>query len=64
MKLLVGNGSKLEVREVGPVLYEMRAQGALPVPFWDSKIVSDEEARKILESFRAQGFRGKASPAK
>jgi hypothetical protein len=58
VKLIKGNGRTLEVYDLGPVVYRIEAQGHVPVPFYGSEILSDDEARAKLQELRAQGFKG------
>jgi hypothetical protein len=57
MKLLYGNGTVLEARDVGPVLVRFRARkGGPPIKFNRWAIMSDENAREELEAVRATGL--------
>lgn len=57
MKLLVGNGKTLEVRDVGPVIFELSARvGGPPIKFNGSKIMDEDEARGVLRELLATGL--------
>jgi hypothetical protein len=54
VKLLHSNGRTLEVRDVGPPLYRLRA-GAAPLKHNGWSVVEDSEARAILRAYLAEG---------
>lgn len=59
MKWIKSNGKKLEVRDVGPVLYEMVPR-LHPLPILD-KVLEDSEARELLQSLQRTGaYTGRA----
>lgn len=47
MKLLVGNGKVLEVRDVGPIIMTVRAR-AVPIKFNRVEVLEDGAAREEL----------------
>ncbi len=57
MKILHGNGRVLEARDVGPVLvrFRTRPEGP-PIKFNGHRIMSDDEARAVLEGIRDTGL--------
>jgi len=48
VKLVTGDGRTLNVRDVGPILVEYRADG-VPIKFHRTAVLSDEEARHVLK---------------
>ena len=49
MKILIGDGKKLLVRNVGEIIYQMDAKKNLMIPLHGYKIMTDDEARKFIE---------------
>ena len=67
MKLLVGNGRTLDVRDVGPCLMQVRARpDGPPIKVNGYQLVGDDEARETLRELLGSGlydhttFKGKA----
>ena len=57
MKLLRGNGTFLEARDVGPVLVRFRARvGGPPIKFNGWALMGDDAARAKLEEIRDIGL--------
>jgi len=50
MKILIGDGIKVEIRDVGKVIYTMHAKNYAMLPFHGSKIMSDEDAREFIKN--------------
>lgn len=61
MKLIVSNGVKLTVREVGPVIYQLQSGDGRPTPPGVNLIMEDDEARAFIQQLRDQGFKGEAT---
>lgn len=57
MKWIKSNGKKLEVRDVGHVIYEMVTLTDIPLPILDA-VLADDKARERLEGLRATGHYG------
>lgn len=55
MKLIKSTGAVLEVRDVGPVVFRLRA-GAIPIKRNGWQIVEDDAARDILRELLALGI--------
>ena len=55
MKLLVGNGATVEVRDVSDVIYRIDAEVDCMLPFHGYKILTDDEARVELEHIKLFG---------
>lgn len=55
MKILVSNGRSLTVRDVGPILGKWIAPPRGMVPFHGSKIVEDDEAKRLIREALAVG---------
>lgn len=55
MKLVVGNGRILEVRDVGPVVYRLRA-GDVPIKFHGFRLMEDDDARDAVRAARDTGL--------
>lgn len=55
MRWLRSSGRVLEVREVGPVVMRLEANGRAPLPLIDV-VESDEEARARLRGLLASGL--------
>ena len=49
MKILIGDGKKLLVRNVGEIIYQMDAKNNLMIPLHGYKIMTDGEAHKFIE---------------
>jgi hypothetical protein len=47
MKLIKSNGRRLEVRDVGDVVYELISNG-VPIKLHGTILLDDEEARLVL----------------
>jgi hypothetical protein len=56
MKLVHCDGRRLEVRDVGAIVYELQAQRG-PIKLNGSYILDDSEARLCRELAKAQGER-------
>jgi hypothetical protein len=56
MKLLIGNGSMLEVRDVGPVRMRLsRRPGGPPIKFHGRELMEEDTARELLRGILATG---------
>lgn len=55
MKLIACDGRRLEVRDVGPVIVELRAPG-VPIKAHGTRVVEDAEARALLRELLATGL--------
>lgn len=55
MKLIACDGRRLEVRDVGPILIELRAPG-VPIKVHGTRVVEDVEARALLRELLASGL--------
>ncbi len=55
MKLIHSTGAVLEVRDVGPVIFRLRA-GAAPIKRNGWEIVDNDAAREILRELLALGI--------
>jgi len=55
MKLIRSTGAVLEVRDVGPVIFRLRA-GTAPIKRNGWSIVEDDAAREILRELLALGI--------
>lgn len=55
MKLIHSNGALLEVRDVSPVIFRLRA-GRVPIKLNGHRIVEDDEARGLLKELLALGL--------
>ena len=57
MKLLVGNGRTLEVRDLSPILIQIRARAnGPPIKVNGCRLMEDEEAREILRELIGSGW--------
>lgn len=56
MKLLYGNGSVLEVRNVSEVIYRIRAGNNIPIKFNGYRILEDDAAREALKDVLELGY--------
>ena len=52
MKLLIGNGKEVTVRDVGKPLYRMEAFMGNMIPLHGYKIMEDDEARSFLNNHK------------
>lgn len=55
MKLIWCDGKTLEVRDVGPIVYALRA-GAVPIKVNGYEILEDDQARDLLRELLATGL--------
>ena len=55
MKLIHSNGAVLEVRDVSPVIFRLRA-GRVPIKVNGYRIVEDGAARELLRELLATGL--------
>ncbi len=55
MKLIYSNGALLEVRDLGPVVFRLRA-GRVPLKYNGYRILEDEAARDLLRELLATGL--------
>lgn len=55
MKLVWCDGRTLEVRDLGPVLYTLRA-GTVPIKLNGYEILEDDQARDLLRELLATGL--------
>lgn len=53
MKLLHCDGRELTVRDVGPVIYRLRAVTRIPIKRNGYEVVEDDEAREVLRELLA-----------
>lgn len=54
-KWIFSNGSRLEVRDVGPVMFVMTPKMNYPLPAGVNEVMSDGEARAYLEDLKNTG---------
>ncbi len=53
MKYVFSNGLKLEVREIGEVIYQLDLKNKrIPLPIITKEIMTDDEARKVAENIK------------
>ena len=55
MKLIHSNGKLLEVRDVGPVVFRLRA-GEIPIKVNGHHLMEDDAARDLLRELLATGW--------
>ena len=48
MKLLVGDGSYVEIRDVSEIIYKMNVKKGLMLPLHGFKIMTDNDARSFI----------------
>ena len=53
--MITCNGEKLEVRDIGDPIYSISAHQHSYIPFHGYKIMSDDDARELLKSFKGLG---------
>jgi hypothetical protein len=57
VKLLIGNGAMVEVRNVGPVVMTLRSRpGGPPVKLHGAEVLEDDAARARLRDLLATGW--------
>ena len=62
MKILIGNGKRIEVREISEPIYEiLLKEGGGMLPIHGHKILSDDEARRELTRIKRFGVGRKLS---
>lgn len=64
MKLIYGNGKVMEVRDIGPVVFRLRA-GEVPIKVNGYQLLEDDPARDLLRDLLATGWYegGRVEPA-
>lgn len=57
MKLFIGNGRTLDVRDVGPVMIQLSARkNGPPIKLNGHHLMSDDEARDVLRDLLSTGL--------
>ena len=55
MKLVICDGREMSVRDVGPVIYTLRA-GRVPLKYNGTHLLEDDAARELLQALRSTGL--------